>query len=69
MCYASRMKTSTVQSLRDRGFDQSEVVPFEHRWHVRCSQCEALVINGLACHETGCLNARDYQTIRSTSTE
>jgi hypothetical protein len=24
---------------------------------VRCSQCEALVINGEACHETGCPNA------------
>ena len=23
---------------------------------VRCSQCEALVINGVACHETGCPN-------------
>jgi len=23
---------------------------------VRCSQCEALVINGSPCHETGCPN-------------
>ena len=47
---------STVQRLRDSGFDQSYPIPFEHRWRVRCSQCEALVINGVATHETGCMN-------------
>jgi hypothetical protein len=25
---------------------------------MRCDQCEALMINGLLCHETGCLNSR-----------
>ena len=58
------MRVSTVQHLRDRGFDDSEAVPFETRWRVRCSQCAAAVIQGLACHETGCPNARDYQTLR-----
>jgi hypothetical protein len=24
----------------------------------RCDQCEALVINGVYCHETGCPNSR-----------
>ena len=24
----------------------------------KCSQCEALVINNVPCHETGCTNAR-----------
>ncbi len=24
----------------------------------RCDQCEALMINGLFCHETGCPNSR-----------
>jgi hypothetical protein len=24
----------------------------------KCSRCEALVIQGTACHETGCSNAR-----------
>jgi hypothetical protein len=48
------MKLSRVQRLRDAGFDQSYPIPFEHSWKVRCSQCEALVINGIACHETGC---------------
>lgn len=26
-------------------------------YRVRCSACEALVINDVACHETGCPNA------------
>jgi hypothetical protein len=26
--------------------------------HNRCDQCEALVINGVYCHETGCPNSR-----------
>jgi len=52
------MKRSRVQRLRDAGFDTSYVIPFEHAWKVRCSQCEALVINGIACHETGCPNVR-----------
>jgi hypothetical protein len=38
------------QSLHGRGFDISE------GRHVRCSQCQAMVINGHACHETGCPN-------------
>jgi hypothetical protein len=25
---------------------------------VKCDQCEALVINGVACHEAGCPNHR-----------
>lgn len=50
-------RISTVQRLRDRGFDQSTAVPFATRWHVRCSQCAAVVINGTACHEFRCPNA------------
>ncbi len=26
--------------------------------HNRCNQCEALVINGVYCHETGCPNSK-----------
>ena len=37
--------------LLARGFDQSQ------GRKVNCSQCEALVIQGLPCHETGCPNA------------
>jgi hypothetical protein len=38
------------QSLHDSGFDLSK------GRHVRCSQCDAVVINGVACHEHGCPN-------------
>ena len=48
------MKISTVARLRARGFDLSSAVPFERAWDVRCSQCSALVINGVPCHERGC---------------
>lgn len=49
---------SEVQRLRDRGFDQSYSIPFQRAWEVRCSQCAAASINGIACHETGCPNER-----------
>lgn len=51
------MKSHT-QQLKDRGFDLSEYDRSEGTWRVRCSQCEALVINGTPCHETGCPNKR-----------
>ena len=50
------MRYSKIQQLRDAGFDLSHVIPFERAWKVRCSQCEALVINNMPCHETGCIN-------------
>ena len=53
-------KTGILASLRARGFDRSRVVPFERGVHVACSQCEALVINGIACHEHGCPNTPHY---------
>jgi len=40
--------------LRRHGFDKSRVVGDHCR--LGCSQCEALAINGKACHETGCPN-------------
>lgn len=52
------MRKSTIQILRDRGFDLSKAVPFERKWRVRCSQCEAATINGVPCHERGCPNQR-----------
>lgn len=46
-----------AEELRRRGFDRAEL-----EWCgavlVQCSQCAALVINGTACHETGCPNSR-----------
>lgn len=41
--------------LMDRGFDLSRTT--QGGYKVRCSQCEALVINGVATHEHGCPNA------------
>ena len=50
------IKGQMLRSLRARGFDQSYRVS-KGLYRPKCSQCEALVINGLACHETGCPNA------------
>lgn len=36
------------------GFDNSKHIPFTKRYHVSCSQCEALCINGVPTHEIGC---------------
>lgn len=44
--------------LRRRGFDRTSYDRSEGAYHVSCTQCEALVINGYACHETGCPNKR-----------
>jgi len=43
-----------VESLKEQGFDLSR--ESDDGVDVRCSQCEALVIQGTACHETGCPN-------------
>ena len=48
----------TLQTLIALGFDRSSHVAFTKQFKVRCSQCEALVINNVPCHETGCPNAR-----------
>ncbi len=47
-----------LDELRAMGFDNSKHVPFTKTYSVKCSQCEALVINGTPCHETGCSNQR-----------
>lgn len=39
---------------RALGFDQSAHVPFTRQYRIACSNCAALVINGVPCHETGC---------------
>ncbi len=46
-----------LSNLRALGFDLSTHIPFTKRYRVRCSQCDACAINGVACHETGCPNA------------
>jgi hypothetical protein len=47
----------TLHTLRSLGFDHSAHIPFTRRYTVRCSQCQALVINGTPTHETGCPHA------------
>lgn len=65
MAAMSPERYETLRGLRERGFDKSSYDKKSHSWRVRCSQCEALVINGVACHETGCPNkgfhAQAYQ--------
>ena len=51
------MRTGIVSRLKASGFDLSYAVPFERGAVAKCSQCEALAICGVACHETGCPNA------------
>ncbi len=46
------------QQLKRQGFDQTKsfrsgVV------RAKCSQCEVMVIQGIACHETGCPNKKN----------
>lgn len=47
-------KPSYLAHLRSQGFDLSTHTPFTKYYRPRCSQCEVLCINGMACHETGC---------------
>lgn len=52
---------TTFHELREAGFDRCISVEHEHV-RVGCSQCQALVINGVATHEHGCPNARRKPT-------
>jgi hypothetical protein len=57
------MKTSRISRLLEQGFDKSYNIPFTSSFRVHCSQCQASVINGIACHETRCPNiVRDNDT-------
>lgn len=42
-------------ALKDEGFDSSYATAEGVR--PRCSRCDAICINGVACHEMGCTNA------------
>lgn len=61
-----RWADSLLVELEARGFDgcwlhepdpNGDLADQNPCAHVACSQCEALVINGVACHETGCPRA------------
>ncbi len=49
-------QTQLRERLRQQGFDASYLTRdgAERAVRVRCSACEAHVIQGVACHETGC---------------
>lgn len=47
-----------LYQLRLHGFDASKHKPFTSNFYVRCSQCQAMCINGVATHEHGCPNAK-----------
>jgi len=45
-----------LKQLRALGFDESSHVPFTSEFKVRCSQCQAAVVNGHPVHERRCPN-------------
>ena len=47
------MSKSNLEGLRSLGFDKSTYAEVTKTWHVQCSQCDAMVINGVPCHERG----------------
>lgn len=52
MLCSSRSRRSVLSALLAAGFDLSKIGTIGVS--VRCSQCAALVINGVPCHESGC---------------
>ncbi len=52
------MSKSLGQELRQEGFDLTEYDRSTKYYTPKCSQCEVSVIQGHACHETGCPNIR-----------
>jgi hypothetical protein len=46
-----------LAQLRALGFDESTHMPFTKYFRPKCSCCEAICINGVPCHETGCPQA------------
>jgi hypothetical protein len=51
-------KRSLGEILRKRGFDETTYDRSTGYYRPRCSCCEVMVIQGCACHETGCPNNR-----------
>lgn len=52
----AKRKPLSLSYLRKLGFDKSEYDRSNHAHIVGCSQCVAVFINGIPCHETGCPN-------------
>ena len=49
-------ETGDCSSLIKLGFDLTTYDEETGNFSVQCSQCEALVIQGVPCHEHGCTN-------------
>lgn len=43
-----------LRTLQAQGFTASTHIPFTKQFRVKCEHCEALVLNGIPAHETGC---------------
>lgn len=54
--HARQARRQALDELHARGFDRT----FQSggALHPRCSCCDARLVQGIATHETGCLNAR-----------
>jgi len=50
------MSKSILEGLLSLGFDKSTYSEVTKTWHVQCSQCDSMVVNGVPCHEHGCPN-------------
>jgi len=48
-----------LEEAQLQGFDKAEVTE-EDELYIGCSQCAALAINNVACHEMGCPNKRNW---------
>ena len=58
-----RRRVSREEELKEQGFDKCWTTSdWPPAIKVGCSQCEALVVNGVATHERGCPNARRAKT-------
>jgi hypothetical protein len=53
-----RTPRSRGAQLRAAGFDLTTYDRSTGTYAVRCSQCQAAVLNGIAAHERGCPNHR-----------
>lgn len=53
-----KRKNMVGRRLRAAGFDLSTYDRSDGYYRVRCSQCQACVVNGVPIHERGCPNER-----------
>jgi hypothetical protein len=56
-----RTVAQKLQYFESWGFDKCSYIRGEQAYKIGCSQCQASVLNGVACHEAGCPN--DHRVI------